>query len=244
MTRDPTVRLSTLGRLELRTEEDGSVESVLSQPKRAGLLAYLALANPRGRRRREVVAATFWPESDRSHALSALRKAVYFLRDALGEEVITGHRDPVLGVDRARLWCDVRAFRRALDENREEDALALYRGDLLKGFFLDDARSFEEWVHRERGQLRRKATRAAVALSERREESGALDDAVRWARRALDLTPWDEAILRQLIQLLDASGRRTDAMRLYRAFSSRVEDKLNIQPDRETRKLMASVLEE
>lgn len=232
------LRFWSLGRLDLRAEDGRPVREALSQPKRAALLAYLAIASPQGRRRRDVVASVFWPESDSRHAHAALRKSLHFLRSVLGPGVITGRRSPVLGVSRERLWTDVGTFRDACREQREEVALDLYRGALLDGFFLDDTRAFEEWLHGEREALRRQAARAASSLSERSEEPG---DAIRWARRALDLAPYNEQKLRRLIRLLDASGRRAEAVRLYREFERRVERELRVSPAPETRDLLETV---
>lgn len=44
------------------------------------------------------------------------------------------------------VWCDAVEFERALDTGRAADALALYRGDLLDGLYVDNAPEFEHWV--------------------------------------------------------------------------------------------------
>lgn len=53
------LRLTTLG--TIRLERDGEAVPV-PQPKRVALLAYLALARPRGLHRRDTLLAMFWPE--------------------------------------------------------------------------------------------------------------------------------------------------------------------------------------
>jgi hypothetical protein len=68
------VELQALGPLELR-DARGPLESVQSQPKRAALMAYLALARPRRPHRRDEILALFWPELDDAHARNALSQA-------------------------------------------------------------------------------------------------------------------------------------------------------------------------
>ena len=82
------VRLFTLGALDLQAANGTELRSVLAQPRRIALLAYLALATPRGPHRRDRLLALFWPDQDESHARNALSQAVYFLRNALGADAI------------------------------------------------------------------------------------------------------------------------------------------------------------
>jgi DNA-binding SARP family transcriptional activator len=84
----------------------------------------------------------FWPELDSEHARNALSKSVHYLRQALGgAETIISRSASELAIDRGRLWCDVVAFREASDGDRHEDALQLYRGDLLPAFYIAGSQS-------------------------------------------------------------------------------------------------------
>ncbi len=83
--------LRTLGTLDLRAPDGSEVRSVLAQPRRIALLAYLALATPRGPHRRDRLLALFWPDQDQAHARNALSQAVFFLRSALyGGDLLAG----------------------------------------------------------------------------------------------------------------------------------------------------------
>ena len=70
------IELRTLGRLDLRDSKGREVRSILSPTKRFALLAYLAVAVPRGFHRRDILLALFWPELDQEHARRALRQAL------------------------------------------------------------------------------------------------------------------------------------------------------------------------
>ncbi|MGH7625863.1 MAG: AfsR/SARP family transcriptional regulator, partial [Gemmatimonadaceae bacterium] len=133
-----TIRFRALGGADLRDAGERELRSVLAQPKRLALLAYLALATPAGCHRRDALLALFWPELDQERARRALRQAVHFLRRTLGAHVVEGLGDAI-GLTPESVWCDVQAFREALSHGDVATALALYRGDLLDGFFIADA---------------------------------------------------------------------------------------------------------
>src|SRR4051812_12431676 len=168
----PAVRLTTLGALDLRGLDNRVLQPVLAQPKRAAIVVYLALARPRGMHQRDSLLALFWPERGQQGARKALRQALYFLRAGLGEAAIVTIGDAEVGVS-GQVWCDVVAMEQALEEGRLEEALALYRGDLLPGFHIDGAPEFSDWLDGERQRLRTLLARAALRLARDQSASGA-----------------------------------------------------------------------
>ena len=81
-------RLYLLGPQRVVDSDGRTVEAVVSQPKRFGLLAYLAVEGARRPRGRDELLALFWPDLDEAHARRALTYALYFLRRELGEGII------------------------------------------------------------------------------------------------------------------------------------------------------------
>jgi serine/threonine-protein kinase len=114
-----------MGAVDLRGPRGTELRAVLQQPKRLALLCYLAVARPRGLHRRDPLLALFWPELDQDHARAALRRALYFLRQAVGQEVLIGRGDDEVGLEPSLLSCDVRDFDRAVAAGDHEQALAL-----------------------------------------------------------------------------------------------------------------------
>jgi DNA-binding SARP family transcriptional activator len=104
-------------------------------------------------------------------------------------------------------------------EERWPDALQLYRGDFLDGFFVRNAVDFDLWATAERARLRALATGAASALGDQLQRAGRLHEAATAAERALELSPCDEPSLRDLVRLLIATDNRARA-RPSLAFSS------------------------
>ena len=233
------IQFHTLGVLDLRGPDGHEIRAVLQQPKRLGLLAYLAVSAPRRFHRRDTLLALFWPDLDQEHARAALRRSLYFLRAELGADVVAGRGDEEITVPEEALWCDTTALERALAAGETERALELYRGPLLDGLYVAGAASeYQDWLDGERTRLRGCAAAAARSLSDRMESEGRLADAARWCRRALELRPDDETTLRRLLSLLDRSGDRSAALRAYEDFTRRMVQEFELEPGTETRDLV------
>ena len=238
------IRLCILGSIELTGPDGRELRAVLAQPKRLALLTYLAAATPRRFHRRDTLLALFWPELDQAHARDALKQAVRFLRQALGEtgtRVLVARSAEDLGIDPEALWCDATAFGEALHIGRWQEALDLYRGDLLEGSFSDTSAAHEEWLERERARLRAGAARAARAIAEYREREHDCTMAVSFARRALELSDSDERMLRLLLDLLDRLGDRAGALHAYDTFVRRLAHAYEAEPAAETRAVIERI---
>jgi DNA-binding SARP family transcriptional activator/tetratricopeptide (TPR) repeat protein len=235
------IEFHTLGGLDLRDPLGAKLSVVLAHPKRTALLAYLAVATPRGFHRRDALVALFWPELDQEHARASLRKAVYHLRRALGEDVLVGAGDDELGLAPSRLWCDASAFEHALDAGDLPHALELYRGPLLTGFFVADAPDFERWLERERTRFRDRAFDAMWRLADQEAQANHALEAALWGRRAAALVPDDEGALRRLVVLLDAVSDRAGAVSAYEDFARRLREDYDVEPSAETQALVRSV---
>src|SRR6266571_5107862 len=204
------IELRMLGTLDLKGADGRAVRSILAQPKRLALLAYLAV-HPAGARRDSVV-ALFWPELDTAHARGALRQSLRFLRRELGDGILNGHSDEALAFEPATVWCDVAAFEQACKAGQPGQALQLYRGGFLEGVFVTGGSAeLERWIGVERARLRRLAARAAAEMAEQAERDGDLAAAAQAARQAVAFDPDDEGALARLIALLDRSGDRAGA---------------------------------
>jgi DNA-binding SARP family transcriptional activator/TolB-like protein/Flp pilus assembly protein TadD len=235
------LRLDTLGGIDLVGPE-GSLRGVLSQPKRFALLVYLVLQGRRGFVRRDTILSVFWPEHEQTKARTSLRQALRFLRSAIGEDAFDRRGDEEIAVREGEIDCDVVRFERAIAERRFDDALEAYRGDFLAGFFVaGSSPDLDQWMEDERGHLRQLAMRAATTLASQSESAGDLRAAARWARRAVAISPHDEAAQRTLIRLLDAGADRAGALYAYETFARRLEREMEASPARETQQLASRI---
>lgn len=227
---DPVIELRLLGTTGLRVGGD-EARGILSAPKRLGLVAYLALARPRGYQRRDVLLPLFWPKLGQAAARNALSNLLYHIRRVLGEGVLVNRGAEEIGIRREGLWTDAVAFEETLERGDARNALELYRGDLLEGFHLPGAApAFGQWLDRERERLRSLAAEGSWDLAERAEEEGRGPEARKWARSAADLTPFSEKAHARLIAVLDRLGDPVAALDAYEALATRLREEWELDP--------------
>jgi hypothetical protein len=164
--------------------DETELEAVVRQPKRLALFLYLLLSDRRFHRRDSLL-ALFWPDHDDEHARAAQRRSLHFLSAHLGPRAIETRGDEV-GVSADAAWCDAAAFGEALRAGRHEDALALYRGDLLEGLHIASAPDVGRWLDDARARQRQEAVRAASPSPTRPNRLDA-NAAARWSARAAEL---------------------------------------------------------
>ncbi len=237
------IELEVFGSLNLRAPEGFDARRVLRQPKRAALLAFLALDSAGGFVRRDRLLGIFWPEADRERARSSLRQALRFLRTSLGDDVLVNRSAEEVGVSPDALSCDAIRFEILLNEGNPAEALDLYRGDLLVGFYVDGAHGFDEWLETRRMALKDKAAGATWSMAEGLAQEGRAADAAFWGKRALGLSPFDEPYVQRLMHLLDQVGDRAGALRAYRGLSEWLEREYGAEPSPETQDLAEHVRE-
>src|SRR5881396_2551269 len=235
------VEFQLLGALSLTTDTGRDARSLVAQPRRLALLVYLAAATPRGTHRRDTLLALFWPEFNQARARAALRQSLYVLRDVLGPAALVSEGNEEVGLNFGAVRCDVVDFDRSIESGHLSEALDIYRGHLLEGFFISDAPEFERWLEVERARLQEAASDAARTLVDRCEAGGDLTAAAQWARRATRLAPFDEGVLRRLVVLLDRLGDRAGAVATYEAFAKRLAADLEVEPAAETKALLTAV---
>jgi DNA-binding SARP family transcriptional activator/energy-coupling factor transporter ATP-binding protein EcfA2 len=239
--------LSLLGPFQV-TLAGEPVTSFESNKVRA-LLAYLALEAERSHRR-EVLAALFWPDWPDRAARSNLRNSLAKLRKAVGDHharppflLIT--RDTIQFNTASDYWLDVTAFRALVEADQPkqsaarqlEEAVALYRGSFLEGFSLKDSVVFDDWSLLMRERLQRQALMALYRLAGHYEKRGEYERACDYARRQVELEPWQEEAHQQLMRLLALSDRRSAALAQYEICRRRLDEELGVEPAKETTRL-------
>ncbi len=236
----PGLVLRLLGGLDL----DGSTETaatILRQPKRVALLAYLAAGPKAGYRRRDSLIGLFWPDSDSESARHSLRQALYVLRKGIGSSAIRTRGDEEVGLDPVAIESDAARFQALARDGFALEAMQIYRGDLLPGFYLDDTPEFEHWLEVERVRLRRLASDLSWTLAEAARRDGNDAEAARRARKAVELDPFNELGLHRLIELLDTQGDRAGALTTFDHFVSRLTEEYEAEPSPETLALVDRV---
>ena len=235
-----TLHLRTLGQIHLRDHTGAELRSLLTQPKRLALLVYLASAGGR-MVRRDSLLAMFWPESDDERARNALRQAVHFIKQAAGSEVVVSRGADEIGLALGAVDMDAAQLDDLAAQGRHAEAVGLYGGDFLDGFFVRGAPAFERWVEGERLRLRKRAAESAWAATEQRLRAGDAAGARQMGERALALSSNDEPAVRRFIALLANSGDRAGALAVYQDFAAQMANEYGVAPSPETRALVETL---
>ena len=190
------------------------------------MLALLALS-PDRRVARDRLIATLWPERDEDGGRNLLKVATYVLREALGETALLSEGDFLrLNTDVVRP--DVVEFEAAIDRGDHAAAVALYRGPLLDGFFLNEAAEFEHWTDRERQRLASLYGEALETLAQAAEADRDFQRSAEWWKKRAALDPYDSRVALRLMQALDASGHRAGAVQHATIHQRLIEQELGV----------------
>jgi len=188
MDQTSVLQIRTLGGLAIR--HDGEPVTGLASRKVEALLIYLACtgrAHPR-----EVLAEVFWEERSQSQAMANLRVALPRLRAQLAPYV-TITRESVALDPGAHVWLDVAELEKRLNAGQIEEAVGLYQGDFLAGFYVRGCPGFEDWATTERERLHHVVLDALQGLVADLIEQGRYQDGITHASCMLQLDPLAES---------------------------------------------------
>jgi len=248
------LRLRLLGGLQVFLGER-PVTGLVSAKAQA-LLCYLAVT---GRPHfRTSLAGLLWSEKSEAAALTNLRQALTALR-RLFAPYLTITRQTVAFNRDAPYWLDVEEFERLVDweggrlEGWESgylspslpvsqstnisalrQAVELYQGDFLEGFYVRGAPAFEEWTLVEKERLRSQALQALHILATHHVRQGEYALAIHYTARLLALDPWREEAHRQMMWLLAHTGQRSAALAQYETCRRILAEELGVEPMAET----------
>ncbi|HEV7923687.1 MAG TPA: response regulator [Thermoanaerobaculia bacterium] len=238
------LKLSLLGDYQMHDAAGTLV--TLSAKKSQALLAYLG-ARPTQLVSRDKIANLLWSSTGPEQARQSLRQLLSSLRKELGhvspaEKILVEEAD-FLGLDGSLVQTDVAEFEALIASGTEEAltrATALYEGDFLDGFTLDEER-FDQWVLAERDRLHRASLKAHAQLVETQARRGALDEAIGTAQRALRIDIMQESMHRTLMRLYMQSGDLVNALQQYEICARTLKRELRIDPDSETKSLQQQI---
>lgn len=230
MDKQSSLQINVLGKPQIWL--DGKQLTRFSTAKTEALLYFLA--STRQAHSRETLAGLLWSEMPETTARRNLTKSLTVLRRLLGPFLrIEAQRvgfDPELHFD-----LDEAVFRAACaSDDLEPEAIALYRGDFLAGFFAKGAVLFEEWLLIQREQLRNLAIDMLERLIERAVAKRAFADGAAYSRRLLELDPWRETAHRRLMLMQARQGQHAAALAQYALCKQLLADELGVDPMPET----------
>ena len=204
----------------------------ISDRKALALLTYLAVKHQP--QQRGDLAELLWGAGK----LNNLRQLLYKVRQLDGADDWLTHDDPVtLNVD-----SDVTAFEQAVDEKRYDEALALWRGNLLEGFKVR-APAFTDWLELQRSRLTQLYEEALNGHLETLETAGKFEEALPLARTTLERDPLNETAHRTLMRLEYKRGNLDAALEQFETLREALRDELEVEPLPETLALLKEIEE-
>lgn len=235
-----------------QAESDGQSLSGLDGAKAQELYAFLLLHRDRPHSRVSL-ASLLWGEMPEAHARQYLRKALWQLGVALEGAAVALIVEPgwIQFAPGAGHWLDVAQFEtayarvedvpgqklKATQANDLAAAVALYRGDLLEGWY-------QEWCLFERERLERMYLIMLEKLMLYCESQGQYEAGIAYGVAALRRDRARERTHRRLIRLHYLSGNRSEALRQYRRCLQALQEELGVGPARSTVRLYEQVLAE
>jgi DNA-binding SARP family transcriptional activator len=232
-------RLAILGGFALVTPEGRPI--VLSTRKDRLLIAYLAVGagkpQPRGR-----LAGLLWADRSEAQARESLRQSLASLRQAFraaGIDPLQSDRDTA-ALDPSKLDVDVAKFE-TFARMTNAAGLVLYRGELLEGYDPPTS-EFDAWLQSERLRLEELAIGMLERLATSQLASSTMEGVLEVGRRLLNRDPLRESVYRTLMRVLQAQGKRAEALKLYKKCRDVLKAELGITPDLETEQLYRDVL--
>jgi predicted ATPase/DNA-binding SARP family transcriptional activator/Tfp pilus assembly protein PilF len=248
------LEITTLGGLSIRC--DGQPVKGLHSRKAEALLVYLAAtAHPQPR---EVLAALFWGEFSQQRAMNNLRVVLSNLRKHLGDHLsITRDKAAMnLGVDYdldvavldANLGYAGEFVRKTGTLNRDtvtriEQAVDLYKGEFLEGFYVENAPEFDAWMVVERERFHHIVLDGLGKLVRWELAQGEYTTGIRHASKWVRLEPLSEAAYRQMMRLLVFSEQRSAALAQFEKCREVLADELGVAPDTKTTALYEQIKE-
>ena len=226
----------------------------ISSSKAQELFCYLLLN--RGRPHyREILASVLWENTSTVQSKQYLRRALWQLQSNLSK-CNSSQEDTVLLIEGdwiqfnpiMPLWVDAISFEQScnkcqgttgqyLDNGDAQhlcEAIELYRGDLLEGWFQD-------WCLFERERFRQLLLKALDKLMLYYESNSKYETSIEYGIRILRYDRAREHTHRRLMRLYDLSGKRTDALRQYENCVSILDEELGVQPAQSTRELYEKI---
>lgn len=214
----------------------------LRSRKALALLAYVAVHNKPIAR--DHLAELFWPDESEERSHANLRWVLNHLVSVMPEALVIQRHAVLWGKS---VSCDLHIFSQNLQRNTSASLAAaaeLYRGEFMAGFVLDGVPEFELWLAGERERWLQQALQVISTLTLHAGTQGNAQMAMHYARRWLELAPWQEEAHRWLIYWLAATGQQSAAIAQYKICTTLLADELGVSPTAETVALYQRILEQ
>ncbi|MCP4409848.1 MAG: tetratricopeptide repeat protein [Gammaproteobacteria bacterium] len=185
---------------------------------------------------RDFLAALFWPDASPAKGRANLSRELHNLAQIL-PDCWESNRQSIAFMPSANTTVDLYQLRQLEMQERWGEASELLGGEFLEGLYLEGNLEFENWLLGERERWRRCAEMVLRRVVEGCVRRGRYVDALRYAQRLLQQSPWDEETYRQIMRLLTWTGQRGAALRQFESCKALLKEELGVEPALETNTL-------
>lgn len=222
----------------------------LEIPRRQTRALFYYLASQPSPVPREHLCTLFWAEFPTSHARRNLSRLLNHLRQSLPEHELLLANEDQISLDPGRVQSDILEFEHLYQTARTtrqirplEKAVALYHKPFLDGVVIPETLEYDAWVTNTQQACERNFLESLLSLVESHTQRGEYAQAIRYARRYLDVDELAEEVHRKLMELYALNGDRHAALRQYEACMLILERELGVDPLPETTAVYRTLIE-
>ena len=189
----------------------------------SSLLAYL-IVHHGTMHTRDLLSGLFWPDVPDDVARRRLSQALWRIRRALSpHRVLLAANDAIGFAPDIPLWSDVEAFRESVASGADAEAVALYQGGFMAGYY-------DDWILLERERLREMFLRVLENAVLSCKMAGDYEGALLHVRRLVSEDPLRELAHCEIMRLCHLLGRDDEALHQYRVCCQLLNDELGALP--------------
>ena len=222
--------LRTLGAVYLALDDGSPLGGAASQKRALALLTIVAASGESGLSRDKLV-ALLWPETSDERARHSLTQLMYAARRAVNVDDLFVADGGDVRLNSERITSDLRSMDEALAAGELEEAVALYQGPFLDGFFLSGTAPFEQWVEAQRARIDERVADALEQLGNAADAAGETRRVVEWRRKLAAMRPLDAHAAVLLMNSLAAAGDRAGVLQHAALHATMLREELGLEPD-------------
>jgi DNA-binding SARP family transcriptional activator/tetratricopeptide (TPR) repeat protein len=236
----PKLDVSLLGGFQI-TYNDQEVKTLQAE-RLILLVSYLHLNSEKPILRKQL-AFTFWTDTTEEQARTNLRNLFHHLRKAFPEidsfletdgQSIQWKADPPIESDVTQFHAALRQAKRAENDPARiqylQQAIHIYRGELLPGYY-------EDWLLTRREELHQAYLTALSQLAKLLEDSRQYEDAIEITNRLIRSEPLNESAYQLSMRLHALNQDRAGALQAYHACVTAMRRELDMEPSVEIQAL-------
>ncbi|RKD32936.1 AAA family ATPase [Thermohalobacter berrensis] len=188
---------------------------------------------------RDVLISLFWGNIPEKSARKNLRNAIYVIKKVFNEEVLISPRRSIVKLNpEIDFKIDLEEFL----NKKNKEAIEIYNGHFLEGFFVKNAEEFETWMT----SLRHKHMDIYVNKLKKEInkyiENNQLNKAEAYCKKLINIDEFDEKGYRILMNLYRKQGKYNKCISIYNKLKELLNKELSVSPDVKTRRLFEEIL--